>query len=249
MLGSLTVLERSNIKEKFGVNYLLSPDSYKIDKSNNFGDASYYTEIHYGAPASLSGHNACPFSSAGCREMCLNTAGRGGMNMVQLARLRRTRMFYSTRLSGEYMQLLYHDIHKMLRKADRLERKPAIRLNGTTDFPWEKMRPELFTDFPQITYYEYTKYPLNKREDIPSNLDLTFSRSEENEVEAFHNLEHGRRVAVVFRGPELPTTWRGYPVVDGDRHDMRFLDPQGVIVGLTAKGKAKHDTSGFVVDA
>jgi hypothetical protein len=28
---------------------------------------------------------------------------------------------------------------------------------------------------------------------------------------------------------------------------LRFLDPKGVVVGLKAKGKAKKDTTGFVV--
>jgi hypothetical protein len=37
--------------------------------------------------------------------------------------------------------------------------------------------------------------------------------------------------------------------VDGDKDDLRFLDPQGVIVGLKAKGDAKHDDTGFVIDA
>lgn len=35
--------------------------------------------------------------------------------------------------------------------------------------------------------------------------------------------------------------------VDGDRHDLRFLDPKGSIVCLKAKGQAKNDTSGFVI--
>jgi len=39
----------------------------------------------------------------------------------------------------------------------------------------------------------------------------------------------------------------GRPVYDGDESDLRFLDPKDVIVGLRAKGKAKKDTSGFVV--
>jgi len=38
-------------------------------------------------------------------------------------------------------------------------------------------------------------------------------------------------------------------VVDGTETDLRFLDPQGVIVGLVANGEGKKDTSGFVVRA
>jgi len=30
---------------------------------------------------------------------------------------------------------------------------------------------------------------------------------------------------------------------------MRFLDPSNVVVALYAKGKAKKDASGFVIDA
>ena len=36
-------------------------------------------------------------------------------------------------------------------------------------------------------------------------------------------------------------------VIDGDTDDLRFLDPTNVVVGLKAKGDAKHDTSGFVI--
>jgi hypothetical protein len=39
----------------------------------------------------------------------------------------------------------------------------------------------------------------------------------------------------------------GLSVVNGDNSDIRYLDNQGVIVALYAKGKAKKDNSGFVV--
>jgi hypothetical protein len=51
----------------------------------------------------------------------------------------------------------------------------------------------------------------------------------------------------VFRG-EKPKTFLGLKVIDGDTHDMRFLDEDNVVVGLKAKGKAKTDYSGFVID-
>ncbi len=59
-------------------------------------------------------------------------------------------------------------------------------------------------------------------------------------------LSNGINVAVVFKD-KLPAEFLGFPVIDGDISDTRFLDSQGVIVGLKAKGKAKQDTSGFVV--
>ena len=54
--------------------------------------------------------------------------------------------------------------------------------------------------------------------------------------------------AVVFRNKDLPSTFKGVKVIDGDKHDMRFLDETNVVVGLKAKGKAKLDDSGFVID-
>jgi hypothetical protein len=71
-------------------------------------------------------------------------------------------------------------------------------------------------------------------------------------------LDKGGNVAVVFRG-ELPTSYLGFPVVNGDVNDLRFLDPKGVIVGLvekyayqfdkaTGKNKLVTDKSGFVVE-
>ena len=57
----------------------------------------------------------------------------------------------------------------------------------------------------------------------------------------------GMNVAVVFES--VPETYIGKTVVDGDDTDLRFLDPKGVVIGLKAKGRARKDTSGFVVRA
>ena len=51
----------------------------------------------------------------------------------------------------------------------------------------------------------------------------------------------------MFRN-KLPSMFKGLKVIDGDTHDMRFLDEDNVVVGLKAKGKAKKDYSGFVID-
>ena len=58
-------------------------------------------------------------------------------------------------------------------------------------------------------------------------------------------IAQGMNVAVVFR--ELPESYLGMPVISGDEDDLRFLDPPRYIVGLRAKGRAKKDTTGFVV--
>jgi hypothetical protein len=119
--------------------------------------------------------------------------------------------------------------------------------------------PNVFAMFPHVQFVDYTKSvkrALRCATDKtwPSNYHLTFSRSETNEAECLRVLEAGGNVAVVF-GDGMPSLYafensdRHWRVVDGDKHDLRHLDPKGgVIIGLSPKGrKAKSDTSGFVV--
>jgi hypothetical protein len=109
---------------------------------------------------------------------------------------------------------------------------------------------------PDLTFYDYTKNPRRMEAylagDMPENYKLTFSRSETNEDLADKFVRRGGNVAVVFttpKGDTLPKTYLGRPVIDGDEHDLRFLDPSGVVVGLRAKGRARKQHGGFVVVA
>ena len=86
---------------------------------------------------------------------------------------------------------------------------------------------------------------LGKHKEFPSNYHLTFSRSETNDKVCQMVLEMQGNVAVVFRN-QLPKTWKGFEVVNGDETDLRFLDKKGVVVGLIEKGMAKKDATGFV---
>jgi hypothetical protein len=83
------------------------------------------------------------------------------------------------------------------------------------------------------------------RGELPANYHLTFSRKENNDAHCDLILSMGGNVAVVFN--DMPETYKGYKVINGDENDLRFLDEKNVIVGLKAKGKGKKDTSGFVV--
>ena len=211
----------------------------------------FLTGILYLAPADLSGREVCPMRAVGCSEACLNTAGRGAMNSVQLARISKTNFYFDNR--PEFLENLRLDIGALARKASRENLTPVVRLNGTSDIPWERVAPELFTEFSAIQFYDYTKRP---RRETPTNYGLTFSRSEDNGVYCVSELGRGVNVAVVFstpKGQPLPLFFMGYEVIDGDLSDARFTDtgngPGPYIVGLRAKGKASRDTSGFVVDS
>lgn len=207
----------------------------------------YLTGILYLAPDRLSGlFNACPNASDGCRQTCLYSAGRGAFNSVQKARIAKTVHYVKNRES--FLSTLTDNVATVIRKAKAKKMHPVIRLNGTSDIGWE--RYSVIQAFKTTRFYDYTKnYDrmlsfLDGK--LPSNYSLTFSRSEANERQCLEVLKRGGNVAVVFR-KVLPTHWNGFPVINGDENDLRFLDPKGVVVGLTAKGKAKTDTTGFVV--
>jgi len=221
----------------------------------------YLTGILYMSPSDLSGVNLCPMAkTAGCEEPCLNMSGRGVFSNVQSARLRKAQWFNTNKQS--FMTQLVKDIKALSKKALKLGLIPLVRLNGTTDIRYESIKFDyefihgkvrsvtIFELFPEIQFYDYTK--ISNRKDIPSNYDLTFSYSG---VKGFYThvlkaISHGLRIAVVFRDKnKLPVKFLGLTVVNGDDSDIRHLDPKGSIVALYAKGKAKKDTSGFVVDS
>ena len=226
---------------------LLTTQNYKTVKGEKYG---YETSILYMTPAYsiVDGVDLCPFRSAGCTATCLNTAGRGEMHSVQRGRARKRRQFLMHR--DDFVTQLAREIPTACKHAAGKSRRSAVRLNGTTDVAWHKIAPELFSENPKTIFYDYTKSYQRMLEKRPDNYDLTFSRSETNEDECLQLLRLGRRVAVVFatkRGAPLPASWHGWPVVDGDVHDLRFLDGGSVVVGLRAKGRARHALPGFVV--
>jgi hypothetical protein len=220
---------------------LLSISNTKTVKGEIVG---YSTAILHLAPHKLSGYNVCPKASIGCAAACLNTAGRGRFSTVQVARIRKTKEFFENRI--EFMRLLEKDIYLHVNSAIRKGMIPCIRLNGTSDIPWERIvirdGKNIMQLFGDIQFYDYTKR--TGRQILP-NYHLTFSLAEDNHDAAQSELARGLNVAVVFRQP--PELFWNHPVVDGDETDLRFLDPQNCIVGLKAKGKAKKDTSGFVI--
>jgi hypothetical protein len=206
----------------------------------------YKTYILHLAPSLISGFQTCPKASAGCAAACLNKAGMGAFSNVQQARINRTKMFFEDRFN--FMLQLVKEIKSAKKKADKEGLKLLVRLNGTSDINFIKIRVgdyrNLFEMFPDVQFYDYTKLIVNS-ETIPSNYHLTFSKSESNDRDVSAAIRNGLNVAVVF--DKLPETYLGRPVVSGDESDIRINDPKNVIVGLLAKGPAKRDQSGFVV--
>lgn len=231
---------------------LLTSGNQKILKGEKLG---YITKGIHLAPANLSGFEVCRWRSKGCTMACLNTAGRGQMNSVQDSRIAKTKLFFERR--AEFMTKLCKEITSSYRSALKKEMQAVFRLNLTSDIKWEDVElfkgTNIFKHFNDIQFYDYTKSFqrmakfLGKHNEFPENYHLTFSRSEHNDNVCEMVLAMGGNVAVVFRN-QLPDTWKGYEVVNGDETDLRFLDKRGVVVGLIEKGKAKKDESGFVLE-
>lgn len=195
------------------------------------------------APSDRSGFNVCQFASVICRMVCLMFTGHNTFAAVHRAQVAKTRAFFLHR--AEFKRKLFAEIFHARAAAHKRGNRLAVRLNLLSDVPWERVYPELFMAFSDVIFYDYTKVPNRV---VPANYYLTFSRSESNEDTALLEFARGLNIAVVFESDDLPDTWRGIPVVSGDKTDLRFLDPARVVVGLYAKGsRARADQSGFVV--
>lgn len=226
----------------------------KTVKGQKYG---FMTGILYMAPSTLAGPNVCPMATiAGCEKACLYSAGRGAFNSVQQSRIDKAKWFHADRES--FMVQVVRNIEGLIRKATEKGMTPLVRLNGTSDIRWESIPvtyngatyANLMALFPGVQFYDYTK--IANRKNVPANYDLTFSYSGTPAYQKYVTQAKaaGMRIAAVFRNVEdIPSTFLALECVDGDDSDIRHMDPQGVVVALYAKGAAKHDTTGFVVDS
>lgn len=237
----------------------------------------YATAVLFLAPYKAAGFNVCPMAEqAGCAAACLNTSGRGGIatstfsphgyelpdNKIQRARIARTRFFIEDR--DAFMAELIKEIGLFIKRSEKNGLIPVVRLNGTSDIIWEKIpvRSEypveafgatIFDVYPDIQFYDYTKIAKRFEWPRPDNYHLTLSYSEA--TPRYKSLcwtaykEHDAPLVMVVRDKALKAQClKRDDAIDGDLHDLRFLDPEGCIVYLIAKGPARHDQTGFVLD-
>ena len=169
------------------------------------------------------------------------------MPSVIESRIRKTRFLFEE--PTRFFAQLRKEVSAAVRKSARLGMKPAFRLNVFSDIKWEESG--IIEDFADVQWYDYTKNPSRMmgfcNNAMPDNYHLTFSRSESNQKHVERIVQAGGNVAIVFAG-KLPETFMGRQVIDGDEHDLRFLDPESCIVGLKAKGYGKTDETGFVIN-
>jgi len=203
------------------------------------------------APHKMSGRNVCAWAGACALDCVMEYAGRSQTPSVVAARIRKTKWFFENRQS--FIAALMDEIAAHERSCNRKDERAAVRLNVASDLKWEQIAPTLFTEFPEIEFYDYSKW--RTRSKLPSNYHLTYSVSErdlgDNDIAVREILKRGQNVALVCDaryhpqsgniGP-VPTEWRirrsWFPAVDGDIHDIRVpkLDGAGAVVLLRFKG-------------
>ena len=252
------------------VEYLLSVGADAKTKKNL--NKNYVSGILYEAPHTYAEvGNACP-DAGNCIKNCLGLYSGRAFYMkkksqkhstIVEARVKRAKMAKENRVA--YTARLKYEIASILAYADYLETtegeeyKTAIRLNGSTDKVVEKLYPTLFYHFDKTQFYDYTKSLARMmrflKGELPKNYHLTFSRDSDEQfnTKCVKVLEMQGNVAIVFRSKKklayyIKNGYKGFKVINGDESDLTFTYESGVIVGLSAKGEAKKDKSGFVVD-
>ena len=224
----------------------------KLDKGNKY---EYYNIGLQLSPSYISGYNTCPNASINCGMSCLNFTGHGSkhmlnknnIHMVLKARIIRTILFFEYR--KQFKNRLIQEINLHKNKVDKLDNvKLCIRLNVLSDIKHEKINKDILEMFKNIQFYDYTKI-LNRSIKHLDNYHLTISRNEINK-DVIKDIPNNK--AYVFnikRNDKLPEYYDNKKVIDGDLHDLRFLDDKDVIVGLRYKGNNKDlNNNKFVIN-
>ena len=181
--------------------------------------------------------NVCPWSTPACRSVCVSYAGNGEYPKVQRARAVKTA--FAAQHPGDFLALLLADVE---RAADKMP-DAAMRLNTFSDIAWERVLPA--DAFAMLPAYDYSKGGIKRyRAAREVGYRVVLSVSERTSLPAMDRwLAEGATAAVVFptaRTADLPATFRGHNVIDGDKSDDRLADPAGVVVGLRAKGRLNY---------
>ena len=224
----------------------------KLAKSRGYG---YLVAGLSLASGNLSGHQVCAASAAAkCIAPCLVHTGQAAIHKsVNRYRIIKTQRLFNDRES--FMADLRWDLKALVRAAGRASLKPAYRPNVLSDLNW----CEIVQEFPEIQFYDYFKDQSHMAEKfVLPNYDLTYSLSAalcspDRWIKA---LERFPRCSAVF-SPEVYDGWlkddpskviqfNGVTIVSGDRHDLTFLNPQGVILALRAKGHRAIRSNPFV---
>lgn len=223
------------------------------------------------AASGLGGFDVCPRASSECRANCLGTTAGGNKQYPDTALSAKIVRTHALAMHPEHFARVMDDeIGKHTRAAAKKGMRAGVRLNVTSDLPWEKYHPGVFGHHPDTEFYDYTKMHQRVanqgKPDHPSNYRLALSHTgadheESNDHHVAKALASGHVVAMVHqRGAVTPThvedvkTGQRYPVVNGDNDDhlpsrhtqagrVHGAPGQGVVSILKLKG-VKNEAAG-----
>jgi hypothetical protein len=119
--------------------------------------------------------NVCPHATKGCMAVCLVDAGQMGLPASRNAQVRRHLTFAKERKA--FMTILMVSIAGLVQTARKERARVGIRLNVTSDIPWQDYEVEvppwlskklgvrsgkyknIMSVFPKVLFYDYTKVP------------------------------------------------------------------------------------------
>ena len=184
--------------------YVRNVLSFEADAKTKKGSKDgFLTGIQYFVSANLSGIEVCVARSEGCTKACLVFAGRGRFYWTTRQRAIKTLAYIFDK--PRYGETLKKSIKKLIKRAEKLNMVPVVRLNGTSDLLWD-LNTDIIQSFPEVQFYDYTKIVRRLDFKRPENYHLTFSLSENNDLDALKALSKGVSVAVVFAGEDRKST-------------------------------------------
>ncbi len=215
--------------------------SAKADKSN-VKHGEYYNLILYLIPGDLIGRIMCVNYDT-CLGGCLVWSGRGGTYEVMRARVIKTLALLN--YPDKFRARLARDVELAKAAVAKQGKRLVLRLNGTSD-----LHPRTFgikADL-DVIRYEYTKSIAFALRGKSMGIHYTYSHYG-NLPETKQATSAGINISVVLEhNQELPAWIKelladGWNLVDGDEHDLRFLDSDKSVVILRAKagGFTKSD--------
>jgi hypothetical protein len=227
---------------------LLTTHQFKLDKSRHVGRGylSGGITLAPGRSAARILHRALPtvcINAGVCEDLgCLAVTGHNQFPTHERARARRTSFWF--RDPKGFIDQAVLEYQALERRATRIGYTAAGRPNLLSDLPG--MARAIARRVPGVRFYDYTKIvEACTTATASSPVHLTYSVSERSTPANVRAVfASGRNCAVVVpdigKGEPIPRTFTHFgitwPTIDGDRHDLRFLDEPRHWVILRWKG-------------
>ena len=218
----------------------------KVKKTQKKPNSHFAKPVRMASLSMMPDHIICAGSkAANCMDLCLKDAGLAAVyDSVNIARQKKTDYWHADQAG--FLAQLTRELANFKKLCDKQGMQGVVRLNVLSDIPWEEH--DIPQQFPDLFFYDYTKRAVRLGE-TPDNYRLMFSYSDrpQYQKQVAAALPSGVPIAVVFKN-SMPSEYLGRRVIDGDLSDLDNVMAGPVVIGLTAKGPALNDDSGFVVD-